>query len=106
MGKYLVIWTINKEYITADPEENNKMIKMLNSLVKQGFQMGLKDWGMFANTMEGFYIFEGEFNDLVVGIKLAAPFVETVEVQQFLDLDEAGKNQKEAMELIKNMRPS
>ena len=101
MGKYLLTWEIKKEFIPSNPDKYDKMIHMLSFMVRQGFESGyFKDWGVFANNIEGCVIFEGEFIELSLNLILTAPLMELREIRQVLKLDESDKFQKEALKAI------
>jgi len=104
MGKYLILWSIKNEVIPSDPDEYNQMIDMLSMMVKQGHEMGLTDWGLFASNVDGYYIFEGDFSDLIIAHKLTMPYLDIMDVQQVLTKEEADKAQKEAMSMMKAMQ--
>ena len=104
MGKYLMLWRMKKEAVPSDPEEYDKLINMLSLMVRQAMEEGVTDWGVFANN-EGYAIFEGDFEDLMVGQRLIAPYVEYIDVQQVLNVEDADKVHRESMNVMKAMTP-
>ena len=60
MGKYLLIWELEKDKIPIDPKERREGFDLLMALIKQDMEKGLiKDWGAFAGETNGYCVVEG-----------------------------------------------
>lgn len=60
MGRYLMLWKIDKDKIPLDPKERAQGWLMLMGLIRKDFEKGnLKDWGAFPGEINGYAVIEG-----------------------------------------------
>ena len=77
MGRYLVLWEIDKAHVPADPKERAAGWSMLMEIVKKDIEKGvIKDWGAFPGELNGFDIFEGTEVELANMIQQYVPFID------------------------------
>jgi hypothetical protein len=77
MAKYLMIWTLDKAHIPADPEERGKGWQLLMEMVKTDMQRGIiKDWGVFPSEGGGYSIMEGSNVEIMQSTEQYVPFVD------------------------------
>ena len=96
MAKYLMLWSLDKALIPADPKERGGGWGLLMELVKQDMDKGVtKDWGLFPSEGAGYCILEGTNVEIMQCTEQYVPYVdfETRPIASF----------EETLELIKNM---
>ncbi len=77
MGRYLVLWKMDKSRLPVNPKERASGYAPLVAMVKQGIEMGkVKDWGAFAGEGRGYEIFEGTELELSLQIEQFIPFAD------------------------------
>ena len=60
MGRYLLLWDIERTRVPLDPKERGAGFNMLLEMVKQDIKKGLtKDWGVFIGEHTGYSVVEG-----------------------------------------------
>lgn len=96
MAKYLMLWSLDKALIPADPKERGGGWALLMELVKQDMEKGItKDWGLFPSEGAGYCILEGTIVEIMQCTEQYVPYVD-FETHPIATADEA-------LELIKNL---
>ncbi len=77
MGKYLMLWTLNRSLLPIDPHERGQGFAALMAFVAQDIEVGLtKDWGCFVGEGNGYCVVEGSEVDISKMIQQYSPFCE------------------------------
>ncbi|MBW1860144.1 MAG: hypothetical protein JRI70_08750 [Deltaproteobacteria bacterium] len=75
MGRYLILWEMDKTRIPVDPKERGSGWKALMDMVKKGIEEGsTKDWGKFVGETNGYTIFEGTELEVDIHMQQYVPF--------------------------------
>jgi len=76
MGRYLVLWEVDKTRMPVDPKERGSGWKAFMGMVKKDIEGGLtKDWGKFVGETNGYTIFEGTELEVDIHVQQWVPFV-------------------------------
>ena len=76
MGKYLLLWELDRTKIPADLKERGVEFKMLMKVIKQDIKKGiLKDWGVFVGESHGYSIVQGTEVEVIKASQRYTPFV-------------------------------
>ncbi|MFO7667212.1 MAG: hypothetical protein R6V76_11365 [Desulfobacterales bacterium] len=76
MGKYLLLWEIDKTRLPVDPKERGVGWTILMEMVKQDMKKGLmKDWGAFVGELYGYAVEEGTELEIMQMVQQYSPFV-------------------------------
>ena len=76
MGKYLLLWEVDRTRLPVDPKERGVGFSMLLEMVKQDIKKGMnKDWGVFVGELYGYSVFEGTEVDIMNMVQQYSPFV-------------------------------
>jgi len=76
MGKYLLLWEIDRTRLPVDPKERGIGWTFLMEMVKQDIKKGLiKDWGAFVGELNGYVVEEGSELDIMKAVQQFSPFV-------------------------------
>ncbi len=76
MGKYLLLWEIDRTRIPVSPKERGTGWNALMEIVKQDIKKGLiKDWGSFVGELNGYAVEEGSELEVLKGVQQFSPFV-------------------------------
>jgi hypothetical protein len=76
MGRYLLLWEIDRTRIPVDPKERGVGFNMLLEMVKQDIKKGLtKDWGVFIGETFGYSVVEGTEVEIMKQLQQYSPFV-------------------------------
>ncbi len=76
MGRYLLLWEIDRTRIPVDPKERGVGFNMLLEMVKQDIKKGLtKDWGVFVGETFGYSVVEGTEVEIMKQLQQYSPFV-------------------------------
>ncbi|HUS89786.1 MAG TPA: hypothetical protein VMW91_10600 [Desulfosporosinus sp.] len=60
MGKYLLLWEVDRARIPIDPKERGAGWGLLMAMVRQDKEKGIsKDWGAFVGETNGYAVAEG-----------------------------------------------
>ncbi len=60
MGKYLLLWEVDRARIPIDPKERGAGWGLLMAMVRQDIEKGIsKDWGAFLGENNGYAVAEG-----------------------------------------------
>jgi len=60
MGKYLLLWEVDRTRIPIDPKERGAGWGLLMAMVRQDIEKGIsKDWGAFVGETNGYAVAEG-----------------------------------------------
>lgn len=96
MAKYLMLWSLDKALIPADPKERSGGWGLLMEMIKQDMAKGLiTDWGVFPSEGAGYCIMEGSNVDVMTTTEQYVPYVD-FEARPIASFEET-------LELIKNM---
>lgn len=75
MGKYLVLWEVDRGRIPVDPKERGGGWSLLMSMVGQDLERGIvKDWGAFSGENRGYSIYDSSKIDLMNSLQQYVPF--------------------------------
>ena len=76
MGRYLLLWDIERTRVPLDPKERGAGFNMLLEMVKQDIKKGLtKDWGVFIGEHTGYSVVEGSEVEVMKQIQQYTPYV-------------------------------
>lgn len=76
MGRYLLLWELDRTRAPVDPKERGAGFNMLMEMVKQDIKKGItKDWGVFVGQHEGYSVVEGTEVEIMNQIQQYTPFV-------------------------------
>ena len=60
MGKYLLLWEVDRARMPIDPKERGAGWDLLMAMVRQDIEKGVsKDWGAFVGETNGYAVAEG-----------------------------------------------
>ena len=60
MGRYLLLWEVDRARIPIDPKERGAGWGLLMAMVRQDIEKGVsKDWGAFVGETNGYAVAEG-----------------------------------------------
>jgi len=60
MGKYLVLWEVDRDRVPVSPQERGAGWGALIDMVKEQMKKGItKDWGAFVGEINGYAVMEG-----------------------------------------------
>jgi len=77
MGKYLLLWEMDRTRLPVSPKERGTGMSTLLEKVKQDLKKGqLKDWGAFVGEMSGYSVHEGTEVEIMNAIQQYTPFVQ------------------------------
>lgn len=77
MGRYLVLWKMDKSRLPVNPRERASGFNALISIVKQSMEMAnVRDWGAFAGEGRGYVIIEGTELELELQLQQYVPLVD------------------------------
>jgi hypothetical protein len=76
VGKYLLLWELDRTKIPVDPKERGVEFNMLMKVIKQDIKKGiLKDWGVFVGESHGYSVVQGTEVEVIKAIQRYTPFV-------------------------------
>ncbi len=76
MGKYLLLWEIDRTRIPIDPKERGAGWGLLMAMVRQDIEKGIsKDWGAFVGETNGYAVAEGTELEVLKMVQQYAPYV-------------------------------
>jgi len=76
MGKYLLLWEIDRTKVPANPKERGVGWTVLMELIKEDIKKGLiKDWGTFIGELSGYVVEEGSELEIMNAVQRFTPFV-------------------------------
>jgi hypothetical protein len=76
MGKYLVLWEIDRSRVPVDAKERGTAWALLMEMVKKDIKAGItKDWGAFVGETNGYTIGEGTEVEIGNTLMQYAPYV-------------------------------
>ena len=77
MGKYLMLWDMNRNLIPIDPHERGQGYAALMEFVQQDIEVGLtKDWGCYVGQGNGYAIVEGTEVEISKMVQRYSPYCE------------------------------
>ena len=76
MGRYLLLWELDRSKIPVDFKERGKGWGQLIGIVKQHMKEGImKDWGAFLGEMKGYCVVEGSDAEVIALVQPYTPYV-------------------------------
>ena len=76
MGKYLVLWEVDRTRVPVDPKERGAAWGLLMEMVKKDIKAGItKDWGAFVGETSGYAISEGTEVEIGNSLMQYAPYI-------------------------------
>ncbi len=76
MGKYLLLWEIDRSKVPVNPKERGAGWNTLMGMVKQDIKKGIvKDWGAFIGELAGYSVNEGSELEVMNAVQQYTPFV-------------------------------
>jgi len=76
MGKFLLLWELDRTRVPVSPQERGVGWGALIDMVKQDIEKGtLKDWGAFVGELNGYVIAEGTEVEIGNMVQRYAPYV-------------------------------
>ena len=76
MGRYLVIWEVEKTHIPVDPKERGEGWALLMAMTKQDMEKGfIKEWGVVVGESRGFNFVEGTEVEIANLIQQYVPYI-------------------------------
>ena len=76
MGKYLLLWELDRTKIPVDLKERGGEFGALMKVIKQDMKEGiLKDWGLFVGESHGYSVVQGTEVEVIKAIQRYTPFV-------------------------------
>ena len=76
MGKYLLLWQVDRTKVPVSPKERGVGFNALMEMTKQDINKGIfKDWGCFVGEMNGYVVAEGTEVEIGKMTQQYVPFV-------------------------------
>jgi hypothetical protein len=76
MGKYLLLWEVDKTKIPIDAKERGAAWGVLMAMVREDIEKGLTtSWGAFVGETNGYAVNEGTELEVMNAIQRYIPFV-------------------------------
>lgn len=76
MGRYLLLWEIDRTKIPLDIKERGIGFEMLLGIVNDDIKKGItKDWGAYVGEYKGYSVVEGTEVDVINQLERFSPFV-------------------------------
>jgi hypothetical protein len=76
MGRYLVIWEVEKTYVPIDPKERAESYALLMAMTKQDIEKGfVKEWGVEVGGNRGYNFVEGTEVEIGTLIQQYVPYI-------------------------------
>jgi hypothetical protein len=76
MGRYLLLWEIDRTKIPLDTKERGIGFEMLLGIVNEDIKKGVtKDWGAYVGEYKGYSVVEGTEVDVINQLERFSPFV-------------------------------
>ena len=94
MGRYLVIWEVEKSHIPLDPKERADSFALLMAMTKQDIEKGLiKEWSVEVGGGRGYNFVEGTEIEVSNMIQQFVPYINTqvVPIATFSQTEEVVK---------------
>jgi hypothetical protein len=76
MGRYLLLWEIDRTKIPMDIKERGIGFEMLLGIVNDDIKKGItKDWGAYVGEYKGYSVVKGTEVDVIKQLERFSPFV-------------------------------
>ncbi len=76
MGRYMVIWEVEKAHMPVDPKERGEGWSLLMAITKQDMEKGIvKEWSVVVGENRGFNIVEGTEVEIANTIQQYVPYI-------------------------------
>lgn len=94
MAKFLRLWEMDTTKVPDKPEERYENWVMMLNMIKENIESGkIKEWGLFAGTLEGYCIGEGTEQEIDLQTKRFVPYIK-FKVYPVISVDQALENVK------------
>ena len=92
MGRFLVLWRMNEDFIPGDITDRQKIIEQISKITRDDIKKGvIKDWGMSTDGTCGFAIREESHADFLKHSLLMAPYINIEKTMDVVTFDESRK---------------
>ena len=94
MGRYLILWEVEKAHMPADPKERGEGWALLMAMTKQDMEKGvIKEWGAIVGENRGFNLVEGSEVEIANMVQQYVPYinVEVLPIATFSQIEEVVK---------------
>ncbi len=94
MGRYLVLWEVEKAHMPLDPKERGEGWALLMAITKQDMEKGfIKEWGSVVGEHRGFNLVEGSEVEIENMVQQYVPYinVEVLPISTFSQMEEVVK---------------
>ena len=91
MGRYLVLWEVEKAHMSADPKERGEGWALLMAMTKQDMEKGfVKEWGSVVGETRGFNLVEGSEVEIEKMVQQYVPYInfEVLPISTFSQIEE------------------
>ncbi len=76
MGRYMVIWEVEKAHMPVDPKERGEGWSLLMAITKQDMEKGfIKEWGAVVGENRGYNFVEGTEVEIANMIQQYVPYI-------------------------------
>jgi len=76
MGKYLILWEVDRTRVPISPQERGAGWGALVDMVKEQIKKGItKDWGAFVGEINGYSVMEGTEVEIGNALQQYVPWV-------------------------------
>jgi len=76
MGRYLVLWEVDRARVPISPQERGAGWGALIDMVKEQIKKGMtKDWGAFVGEINGYAVMEGTEVEIGNALQQYVPWV-------------------------------
>jgi hypothetical protein len=76
MGRYLLLWEVDRTKMPVDAKERGAGFNMLVDMVKEDIKTGkTKDWGAYVGEYFGYTIAEGTELEIMNQLERFSPFI-------------------------------
>ena len=76
MGKYLVLWEVDRDRVPVSPQERGAGWGALIDMVRGDMKKGMiKDWGAFVGEINGYAVYEGTEVEIGNALQEYVPWV-------------------------------
>ena len=94
MGRYLVLWEVEKAHMHVDSKERGEGWALLMAMTKQDMEKGvIKEWGAIVGENRGFNLVEGSEVEVANMVQQYVPYinVEVLPIATFDQIEEVVK---------------
>lgn len=92
MGRFLVLWRMNEDFIPTDINDRQKIIAQISKITQDDIKKGvIKEWGMSVDGTCGFAVREESHADLLKHSLLMGPYIVIEKITNVVTFEESGK---------------